>query len=113
MGWASGVGGTGVAVGRGVAVGGTRVGGGAGFEDAGRLPRMAELDSAVIKLVGEARLVPGNCASATTMTPSGTSKAMPRTKRSGPGSVLRVGLDPCEARMIPPGKTYAVRVPAG
>src|SRR6266851_6766524 len=76
--------GTGVAVGRGVAVGGARVGGGADCADAGRLPMMSELASAGIRLGGEARLVPGNCARARTTTANGSSSASPRTYRSGP-----------------------------
>src|SRR5260221_13070719 len=72
---------TGVAVARGVAVGGARVGGGAAFDETGRL-KIVEPVSAGIKLEGEARLVPGSWASASTIPASGSRSAKPRTRRS-------------------------------
>src|SRR5712691_9888158 len=119
--WAVGVGGTGVAVGLGVAVGGARVGGGAEFDATGRLPRPFQLDSGGSRLGGEARLVPGNCATARMITASGSSSARPRTKRSAPPpdaleplerSGVRNPFDPCDA-CICHSRHFAVRVPGG
>jgi hypothetical protein len=81
---AAGVDGTGVTVGFGVAVGGTRVGGGAGFDDTGRWLEMLTVESDVPRLQEEARLVDGSCMTTSKTTPSGTSSAAPNSSRSGP-----------------------------
>src|SRR5258707_14385471 len=77
----------GVAVACGVAVGGARVGGGAAFDETGRLT-IVEPVSDGIKLDGEARLVPGSWANASTITASGSRSAKPRTRRSAPPDEL-------------------------
>src|ERR1051326_8567750 len=70
--------------GTGVMVGGASVGGGATDDSAGRCVTSgaASTDACVERAVD---VNPCNCASAIAMTPSGTSSANARTKRSGPG----------------------------